>query len=1295
MSSVGQALGYVGGAVVGSFFGMPMLGAAIGGMIGGAIDPPKGPNIVGPKLDDLSFQSSTLGAPLARGYGTFPVLGNVIWLEGDQYRAVTTTEEQGGKGGPTQTVETTAYYATFAVSLLRVTDPNATVSLRRLWLGSNLVFDAGSNNLESIIASNIDEGVNFTFYNGSDDQLPNPRWQADKGINAVSGMPGRCWILIEDLDLTKYSNSLAMAQVKAELVIANSPVPTIYNAEKMLLVAPSVSGSNGFYPRSCQISNSGASYAVVEFDYWNGYPKNTYFCTTAFSDFSRVDAVVDTTFTGYATDATRSLIVAQCDELASLFMEIDYGTTNVKIHITTEAGDSICQPILASQLFDYNSAGLLQLDGWACLIKGGTVYLFNRENSYAIVAVNLSGYVGQSSTTVQYSSAGFSENYIFCVAYTVSGTTTTVYKFDINLNLVDTFTQTVSDPYNAAITVIDDDTFYTATRGTAYKWVNGVVVDTLTGAVASDFSNEATELAGYFAVFNDHPLYCVSFTYHNPSTNHHFDIVADRVTPESALLRDIVTAECGLAGIASADLDLTGLTNSEVRGYRITERGSVRAALEPLQAAFPFDVAATGYKLRFKSRGGSSVATIPEEGLGTVATGEQAAVLLTVAREMDTQLPRKVSVRYLDVDREYDLGEQYAERPCNSVNERVVELPIVMNSQEAARTADVLLSKDWVERTEIGPFSLPPIWRALEAADVVTVEHRGQSRTVRLTRAEYLPDGRISCNAKLTASQCYTSTATGEAPAVIGQSLVPLRGTTAAYLLDIPRIVSNQDVPGMAFAMTGLASGWPGGALLRSDDSGQTYQSIGSTNTRARVFAAGAAIGSHHGYSIDHSAVLTLTPHISTHTLSSVTEEQLYSHTNLAAYGADGRWEIVSFKTVVDNGDDFTVRDFLRGLYGTEWATGLHQAGDTLIMLDAGAVGFFGLPINAIGSQRLYRAVTQGSTIDSAVDISDIYEANNIKPLSPTDVSGWASSATNDWTITASRRTRWPTEVFSGTVSPLGETSESYEVEVWGWGFSAVKRTLYGSTESLTYSSADQIADFGTNQFLLFLKIFQISSVAGRGNELAAVLSPNAPNSYLISAWAGSNVYHNAAMNYPAMSTSSVEYLQGYAEYAAFTTRFYSAGTAGAGSDSGVLATATLWFNRSLEYTLEATNGYWSGDRCSFTLEFLNAQGTCVACIKTTGAGNYYHYLYHGATVDTATILGTGIVGSYPQTGGTLRFTDTQMIYTNTRSADYNTSFTFNCDAKSISTVRISNVQSRSTYTGTAAAYVLFKKKNP
>ncbi len=1084
MSSAGQAVGMIAGGVIGSFFGMTALGASIGGMIGSAIDPPKGPDIIGPRLDDLSVQTSTYGAPLARAYGTVAVTGNLFWLEGDKIKESTTTEEQGGKGGPTSETTTYHYSATFAVGLLHV-PAGATVSLRRMWIDTDLVFDADSSNLESVIASQTQGGVNFTFYPGADDQTPNPRMQADKGAANVSAYPGMCYIVFEDLSLEKYSNTLMRAQVKAEIVIDSVPTTVVHQAEYLLLVRDYGAGTGRIYPSAVQISASNAKYSVVELDYWNGRPKLAHFCTTSFSDYARVDGEVYIA----TNNETKRVIFNQCDDLCSGFMEIYYGTTDIKFHLTRGGTDETFASFPATALGDYNPPGNLFVGGWFALLKNNLVYLFNNTYNHKPIYIGIGGFIGEASAAYTIQSAGFSDNYIFAVQQAGSGTTTTVYKFDLSLNLVSTFSQTVTNGVRPAIYVVDDSIFYTATQGFVYKWINGVVVDTFPGAVASDFSTASPsslgEPPGFFVMVSDSPVYCVSFSFAVSLANQlHFAIAADSVASAAAKLRDIVTDECELAGVASGSLDLAALTNHDVRGYKIAARSSVRAAMEPLQAAFPFDVAASGYKLKFVSRGGASVATIPSEDLGATV-GNDLPVLLPIAREMESQLPYRVNVRYADAGREYDVGEQYAERPAESLNERTVELAIVLTADEAAQKADVLLEKEWVERTDLGPFTLPPTWSELEAADVVTIEHRGQQHESRLTRVEYLPDGRLQCQAKLTHAASYVSTSQGSDPLVLGQSLVPLKGSTAGYLLDIPRIRSEQDVPGMSYGMTGLASGWPGGSFLRSDDSMASYQVVASTNVRAKVFTAGVALSAHHGYSIDHGSMLTVTPLYPAHTLSSVTEEQLYSQANLAAYGADGRWEIVAFRTVVDNTGSYTVRDFLRGLYGSEWASGLHETGDLCILLDTSSVGFFGLPTNAIGSQRLYRAVTQGASIDSAIDISDYYEGNNLKPLSPAEIIGHRDAVTGAWKIWPQRRTRCPVELFSGTTVPIGESVEAYEIEIWDSGFTQKIRTIVvsGSNE-IEYSSANQIADFGVIQDTLYLRAFQVSSVIGIGYPL-------------------------------------------------------------------------------------------------------------------------------------------------------------------------------------------------------------------
>jgi hypothetical protein len=75
MSSGGQVVGGLVGAVAGFFLGGgtpsgALYGAQIGMTLGGYLDPPKGPTVNGPRLNDLSVQTSTYGAVIPRVYGT-------------------------------------------------------------------------------------------------------------------------------------------------------------------------------------------------------------------------------------------------------------------------------------------------------------------------------------------------------------------------------------------------------------------------------------------------------------------------------------------------------------------------------------------------------------------------------------------------------------------------------------------------------------------------------------------------------------------------------------------------------------------------------------------------------------------------------------------------------------------------------------------------------------------------------------------------------------------------------------------------------------------------------------------------------------------------------------------------------------------------------------------------------------------------------------------------------------------------------------------------------------------------
>src|SRR5574337_487357 len=216
MSTTGQSVGGIIGAITGAILGGPtgaIYGAQIGMTIGGLLDPPKGPSQHGPSPDQLRLTTSTYGANIPRVYGTCPVAGNVVWLEGDKYRVK--KKKSGGKGGGS--VTTYKIFATFAVVLCE----GPIAGIRRLWLGSELVYDGAAATASGVIKSGKSKS-SWKLYTGTDTQQPDPRYQADKGANAASGWPGLAYIVFYDLPLEKWQNTLAGVQIKAEVVASGS-----------------------------------------------------------------------------------------------------------------------------------------------------------------------------------------------------------------------------------------------------------------------------------------------------------------------------------------------------------------------------------------------------------------------------------------------------------------------------------------------------------------------------------------------------------------------------------------------------------------------------------------------------------------------------------------------------------------------------------------------------------------------------------------------------------------------------------------------------------------------------------------------------------------------------------------------------------------------------------------------------------------------------------------------------------------------------------------------------------------
>lgn len=178
-------------STVGTLVGGP-IGGAIGALIGQQVDSrlfaPKGRQ--GPRLGDLTVQTSSYGSPIPRIFGTMRVAGTVIWATD---LVENKTKRGGGKGRPSST--TYSYSASFAVALSgrRITD------VRRIWADGKLL--RGN-------AGDFKAAVKYRLYLGDEAQRADPAIAAAEGRADAPAFRGIAYAVFENLELGDFGNRI-------------------------------------------------------------------------------------------------------------------------------------------------------------------------------------------------------------------------------------------------------------------------------------------------------------------------------------------------------------------------------------------------------------------------------------------------------------------------------------------------------------------------------------------------------------------------------------------------------------------------------------------------------------------------------------------------------------------------------------------------------------------------------------------------------------------------------------------------------------------------------------------------------------------------------------------------------------------------------------------------------------------------------------------------------------------------------------------------------------------------------
>ena len=184
--------------VAGTAIGGPV-GAAIGAMIGQQVDSrlfaPKERR--GPRLGELSVQSSSYGTPIPRLFGKMRVAGTVIWSTDLQETRSTSR----GKGRPKTT--NYSYSASFAVAL----SARGIRSVGRIWADGKLLRGAGGD---------FKSETAYRLYLGSEDQTADPLIAAAEGPSQAPAFRGIAYAMFEDFQLGDYGNRIPSLSFEVE-----------------------------------------------------------------------------------------------------------------------------------------------------------------------------------------------------------------------------------------------------------------------------------------------------------------------------------------------------------------------------------------------------------------------------------------------------------------------------------------------------------------------------------------------------------------------------------------------------------------------------------------------------------------------------------------------------------------------------------------------------------------------------------------------------------------------------------------------------------------------------------------------------------------------------------------------------------------------------------------------------------------------------------------------------------------------------------------------------------------------
>ena len=418
---------------------------------------------------------------------------------------------------------------------------------------------------------------------------------------------------------------------------------------------------------------------------------------------------------------------------------------------------------------------------------------------------------------------------------------------------------------------------------------------------------------------------------------------------------------------------------------------------------------------------------------------------------------------YIDRTIDYEVATQTAMLDLNPVQASATT-NLVLDGGTARRSVFTMIEKS--RDDDSLEFSLPPSALALEVGDMIRLDGYGMDEFVisHIRRAGVQGISAVLKNQ----GQPFLADADIRTP------LFQMPGISS-----LPRIIGAHlpgqggDISGTRVSFAAFADPWPAEIVL-ADDSGPVLslqQSAVMGVLDNDLAPAGTAL-----WDMGNSLQLSI---FAGHLSSLDPLLVLNGQNRLAVQKDDGSWEIIGFAQAQMTGSgQYLLSSLLRGQDGTIVAAGKMAAAGNPVFLMTGAVE--SLPVSNEQLEIDMQLTSYAGSSDLTGSPNQFLIGRDLAvPLPPVHLRAWRNYSDQDITMEWKRVTQIGGDSWVGAEVPLDFSPEAYLVTIFD-GTNQV-RQISSNINGITYSSADQTADFGALPTSFDFSVSQVSTVHGPG----------------------------------------------------------------------------------------------------------------------------------------------------------------------------------------------------------------------